>query len=43
MQLEGILLNEMSDREIKILYDLTYLWTLKKQQASDYNKKQTHV
>ena len=28
--IEGILLNEMSDTERQILYDLTYMWNLKK-------------
>ena len=31
------MLNEMSDRERQILYDITYMWDLKKQ-----NKKQAH-
>ena len=26
MDLEGIMLGEMSDRERQILYDLTYMW-----------------
>ena len=30
VELEGIILNEMSDREIQILYDITEMWTLKK-------------
>ena len=30
MDLEGIMLNEMSDREIQILNDLSYMWNLKK-------------
>ena len=33
----GTVLNEMSDRERQILYDITYMWDLKKQ-----NKKQAH-
>ena len=30
MDLEGIMLREMSDRERQIPYDLTYKWNLKK-------------
>ena len=30
MDLKGIMLNEMSERERQILYDLTYMWNLKK-------------
>ena len=29
MDLEGIMLNEMSDRERQTLYDITYMWNLK--------------
>ena len=29
MDLEGIILSEMSDRERQILYDITYIWNLK--------------
>ena len=29
IKLEGIMLNEMSDRERQILYDLTFGWNLK--------------
>ena len=29
MDLEGITLNEMSDRERQTLYDITYMWNLK--------------
>ena len=29
MDLGGIMLNEMSDRERQILYDFTYMWNLK--------------
>ena len=37
MDLEGIMLNEMSDRERQILYGFTYICNLKKkiQQTSD--------
>ena len=30
MDLKGIVLNEMSDRERQTLYVLTYIWNLKK-------------
>ena len=30
----------MSDRERQILYDITYMRTLKKNQTSEYNKKE---
>ena len=30
MDLKDIILNEMSDRERQILYDITYMWNLKK-------------
>ena len=41
MDLEGIMLSERSDREIQILYDITYMWNLKNttKQISEYNKK----
>ena len=29
-----------SDRERKILYDIAYMWNLKIQQTSEYNKKE---
>ena len=29
MDLEGIMVSEMSDRERKILYDFAYMWNLK--------------
>ena len=29
MDLEGIMVSEMSDRERQILYDITYMWNLK--------------
>ena len=34
---------DKSDRERQILYDITYIWKLKKkiQQTSEYNKKET--
>ena len=30
IKLEGIMLSEILDRERQILYDLTYMWSLKK-------------
>ena len=33
MDLEGIMLSELSDRERQILYDLTRMWNLKKSQT----------
>lgn len=36
MNPEGIMLNEMPDSEREILYNLTYMWNLKKK------KNQTH-
>ena len=37
MDLEGILLSEMSGRERQILYVFTYMWNLKKK-TNKYNK-----
>ena len=34
---EGIILNEMSDKERQILYDLIYIWNLKKQTNKNPN------
>jgi len=45
MDLEGIILSEISSKEKGILYIITYMCNLKIQQASDYNnkkQKQTH-
>ena len=45
MDLENIMLSEMSDRERQILYDITYMWNLKNNanNANVYIKqKQTH-
>ena len=39
MDLEGIMLSEMSDRERQILYAFTYMWNLI-QQISEYSKKE---
>ena len=42
MDLENIL-NEMPDRERQILYDITYMWNLKKIQMNLFTKqKHTH-
>ena len=32
VDLEGIMLSEMSDRDAQTLYDTTYIWNLKKLQ-----------
>ena len=39
IDLEDIALSEMSDRGKQILYVITYMWNLKIQQTSEYNKK----
>jgi len=39
MDLDSPMLNEMSVRERQI-YDITYMWNLKLQQTSEYNKKE---
>ena len=39
MELEGILLSEISQR--KILYNITYMWNLKNK-TSEYDKKETY-
>ena len=40
MDLDSIRLSEMSDSKRKILYDVAYMWNLKKtQQTSVYNIK----
>ena len=41
MDLEGIMLSERSDREIQILYDISYMWNLKntKKQLVNITKK----
>ena len=39
MDVEGIMLSEMSDRERQILYAFTYMWNLI-QQTSEYSKKE---
>ena len=42
MDLEGILLSEISQRERQILYDIAYMWNLKNQQSSNYNIKEAN-
>ena len=37
MDLEGIMLSEMSDRERQILYVIIYMWNLKNK-MNEYNK-----
>ena len=41
MDLEGIMLSERSDREIQVLYDISYMWNLKntKKQLVNITKK----
>ena len=38
MDLEGIILSEMSDKVGQILYIFTYMWNLKNKQMDSYNK-----
>ena len=45
MDLKGIMLSEINQRERQILYDITYMWNLKKflfgiQQTSEYNTRE---
>ena len=40
MDLEGIMLSEINQTERQILYDIIYMWNLKIQQTSEYNKKE---
>jgi hypothetical protein len=44
MDLEGIMFNNMSDREREMLYDTTYMWNTKKYNklVNITKKKQTH-
>jgi len=42
MDLEGIVLSEMSGRKKQILYVFTYMWNLKKKKKHIVNQKQTH-
>ena len=38
IDLENIMLSEMSDRERQILYDITYMWNLKNKQTTKTKK-----
>ena len=38
MDLEGIMLSEMSDGERQTLYDFTYIWNLKKNPQENRNR-----
>jgi len=40
MNLEGIMLSELSQTERQILHGITYMWNPKIQQTSEYNKKE---
>ena len=40
MDLEGIMLSEVSDRETEILYVITDMWNVKKKKKPIYNKKE---
>jgi len=39
MDLEGIMVSEMSYKEIKILYDFTYMWILNKTKQMNKDKQ----
>ena len=40
--MDGFMLSEIkSDRERHILYDISYMWNLKKIKTSEFNKKET--
>jgi len=41
IDLEGIMLSEIRQRERQILYVITYMWNLKSKQTSKYNKNET--
>ena len=44
VNLEHIMLNEMSDKERQILYDITYIWSITKtKQTNEYNKTETDL
>ena len=43
MELEGIILNEMSDRERQISYDITYMWNVKKGYKCTYLQNSNRV
>ena len=41
MDLEGIMLSEISQRQKQILYYITYMWSLRqRRQTNEYNKKE---
>ena len=42
MDLEGIMLSEMSDRERQILYDFTCMWNLKNKTNEQTKQKQSY-
>ena len=41
MDLEGVMLSEVLDRERQIVYDFTYMWNLKTQQANRNGNRPT--
>ena len=44
VNLEHIMLNEMSKKERQILYDITYIWSITKtKQTNEYNKTETDL
>ena len=44
MDLEGIMLTEVSDRDRQMPYDITYMWNIKKiKQTSEYNKRNRYT
>ena len=43
MNLEGIMLSELSQTERQILHGITYMWNPKVQQTSEYNKKEADL
>ena len=43
MNLEGIMLSEMSGREKQILYNITYMWDLKIKQISENKNKKSRL
>ena len=43
MNLEGIMLSELSQTERQILHGITYMWNPKVQQTSEYNKKEVDL
>ena len=41
MDVEGIMLSEITHRERQILYNITHIWNLKKHKKTKYNKTET--